>query len=122
MNVEIGTEAAQFPEKEYINGIAVAVWGDLSYLWVQEISSLITDPKELDHQSLIRLHAHSCTVYTANDSQHPLPPHSVSFSLIYRSYTRVLLYIGQPKSIDDISLWSRDWPVTSGSYLTLAGN
>jgi hypothetical protein len=25
MNGEIGTEAAQFPEKEYINGIAVAV-------------------------------------------------------------------------------------------------
>jgi hypothetical protein len=25
MNVEIGVEAAQFPEKEYINGIAVAV-------------------------------------------------------------------------------------------------
>ncbi len=33
MNVEIGTEAAQFPEKEYINGIFVAVqdgaWTDL---------------------------------------------------------------------------------------------
>jgi hypothetical protein len=28
MNVEIGTEAAQFPEKEDINGIAVAVWLD----------------------------------------------------------------------------------------------
>jgi len=26
MNVEIGTEAAQFPEKEYTNGILVAVW------------------------------------------------------------------------------------------------
>jgi hypothetical protein len=26
MNVEIGTEAAQFPEKEYMNGIAFAVW------------------------------------------------------------------------------------------------
>ncbi len=26
MNVEIGTEVAQFPEKEYINGILVAVW------------------------------------------------------------------------------------------------
>jgi hypothetical protein len=26
MNVEIGAEAAQFPEKDYINGIAVAVW------------------------------------------------------------------------------------------------
>ncbi len=25
MNVEIGTEAAQFPEKEYINGIFVKV-------------------------------------------------------------------------------------------------
>ncbi len=25
MNVEIGAEAAQFPEKEYIDGIAVAV-------------------------------------------------------------------------------------------------
>jgi hypothetical protein len=26
MNVEIGAEAVQFPEKEYINGIAFAVW------------------------------------------------------------------------------------------------
>jgi hypothetical protein len=26
MNVEIGSEAAQFPEKEYINGIFLAVW------------------------------------------------------------------------------------------------
>ncbi len=25
MNVEIGTEAEQFPEKEYINGIFIAV-------------------------------------------------------------------------------------------------
>jgi hypothetical protein len=29
MNVEIGAEAALFPEKEYINGIAVAVWAPL---------------------------------------------------------------------------------------------
>jgi hypothetical protein len=27
MNVEIGAEAAQFPEKEYINGFSVAVRG-----------------------------------------------------------------------------------------------
>ncbi len=27
MNIEIGAEAALFPEKEYINGIAVAVRG-----------------------------------------------------------------------------------------------
>ncbi len=28
MKVEIGTEAAQFPEKEYINGISFAVCRD----------------------------------------------------------------------------------------------
>jgi hypothetical protein len=27
MNVKIGAEAAPFPEKEYINGIAIAVHG-----------------------------------------------------------------------------------------------
>jgi hypothetical protein len=31
MNVEIGTEAAQFPEKEYINEIFVAVHTLLAY-------------------------------------------------------------------------------------------
>jgi hypothetical protein len=29
MNVEIGAEAALFPEKEYINGIFVAVYSSL---------------------------------------------------------------------------------------------
>jgi hypothetical protein len=32
MNVEIGAEAAQVPEKEYINGIAVAVWSNNTVL------------------------------------------------------------------------------------------
>ncbi len=32
MNVEIGAEAAQFPEKEYVNRIAVAVRRALSFL------------------------------------------------------------------------------------------
>ncbi len=32
MNVEIGAEAAQFLEKEYINGIAVAVQGICEFL------------------------------------------------------------------------------------------
>jgi hypothetical protein len=36
MNVEIGAEAVQFPEKEYINGIAVAVHtrGLSGFLWI----------------------------------------------------------------------------------------
>ncbi len=50
MNVEIGAEAAQFPEKEYINGIAVAVselytapWGILhSYSTAQIKKSKIS--------------------------------------------------------------------------------
>jgi hypothetical protein len=33
MNVEIGAEAAQFPEKEYVNGIAVAVQDPNSASW-----------------------------------------------------------------------------------------
>ncbi len=32
MNVKIGTEAALFPEKEYINGIFLAVWSALVIL------------------------------------------------------------------------------------------
>jgi hypothetical protein len=31
MNVEVGAEAAKFPEKEYINGIAVAVQSTVYY-------------------------------------------------------------------------------------------
>jgi hypothetical protein len=37
MNVEIGTEAVQFPEKEYINGIAVAVYMHCSSLLAVDI-------------------------------------------------------------------------------------
>jgi hypothetical protein len=34
MNVEIGAEAVQFPEKEYINGIAVAVYCTYTVLFI----------------------------------------------------------------------------------------
>jgi hypothetical protein len=37
MNAEIGTEAAQFPEKEYINGVFLAVW-----VWEREQSKDLT--------------------------------------------------------------------------------
>jgi hypothetical protein len=35
MNVEIGGEAVQFPEKEYINGIALAVYELWSKMYTQ---------------------------------------------------------------------------------------
>ncbi len=35
MNVEIGAEAALFPEKEYINGIAVAVCAEKFWREIQ---------------------------------------------------------------------------------------
>jgi hypothetical protein len=38
MNVEIGAEAAQFPEKEYINGIAVAV--QLRFTYFHKLAKL----------------------------------------------------------------------------------
>jgi hypothetical protein len=37
MNVEFGAEAALFPEKEYINGIAASVWYEsigLTFLYI----------------------------------------------------------------------------------------
>ncbi len=36
MNVEIGTETAQFPEKEYINEIFLAVYSN----WTEEVSRI----------------------------------------------------------------------------------
>jgi hypothetical protein len=41
MNVEIGTEAAQFPEKEYINGIFAAVRYSAHFLL---LSGSVFDP------------------------------------------------------------------------------
>jgi hypothetical protein len=46
MNVDIGTEAAQFPEKEYMNGIFLAVHNKLNpkyelLLWIAKQKHLI---------------------------------------------------------------------------------
>ncbi len=43
MNVETDAEAAQFPGKEYLNGIAVAVHGSL-YSRYSSISDVMTEP------------------------------------------------------------------------------
>jgi hypothetical protein len=45
MNVEIGTEAAQFPEKEYINGIFVAV--QESYAGLRERFYVVLEIQEI---------------------------------------------------------------------------
>ncbi len=43
MNVEILTETAQFPEKEYINGIFVAVYNKVLLVWGSEDLPLSAD-------------------------------------------------------------------------------
>jgi hypothetical protein len=45
MNVEIGTEAAQFPEKEYINGIFLAVQED------GEVTSSLDNDRKISEAS-----------------------------------------------------------------------
>jgi hypothetical protein len=45
MNVEIGTEAAQFAEKEYINGIFVAVHTDSEPYTINFFKLLLSQPK-----------------------------------------------------------------------------
>jgi hypothetical protein len=63
MNVEIGAEAAQFPEKEYKNGSAFAVWGFLQVwlmgmIWMYvpvESKCGVTGNIDLLHQAHFRL-------------------------------------------------------------------
>ncbi len=44
MKVEIGVEAALFPEREYINGIAVAVWSSGHLVQNQTCMSFLKQP------------------------------------------------------------------------------
>jgi hypothetical protein len=57
MNVEIGTEAARFPENEYINGIFVAVYNMhslLYWIWPPKIQNIgIQDLK--DDKKVVKL-------------------------------------------------------------------
>ncbi len=49
LNVEIGAEAALFPEKEYINGIAVAVQYSISYSSISAVDNQRTVAEFIDH-------------------------------------------------------------------------
>jgi hypothetical protein len=53
MNVEIGAEAAQFPEKEKINGIVFAVHFEVSYAYDGDF--LLGFMKSLDVVDVIKL-------------------------------------------------------------------
>ncbi len=60
MNVEIGAEAALFPEKEYINGIAVAVQGSpyrLGAISQGPKNSRIPGPDPLPFPLVMDMHA-----------------------------------------------------------------
>jgi hypothetical protein len=61
MNVEIGTEAAQFPEKEYINGIFLEVYGARMIFTFLPITwdSTSADILNLNKNLCLRLSKHS---------------------------------------------------------------
>jgi hypothetical protein len=46
MNVEIGTEASQFPEKEYINGIFLAVY-NIFFCFLPQLLQIAKQSKTL---------------------------------------------------------------------------
>ncbi len=86
MNVEIGAEAAQFPEKEYINGIFVQVHQKLDLQlqgqpsWME---SLLSKGKQSDH-SLINLDCNNkphirtnCTVIANLTAKHSAKHNSI---------------------------------------------
>ncbi len=54
MNVGTGTEAAQFPKKEYINGIFVAVYDTLADIFASDV---------LNHKCLNDILCSTLTVY-----------------------------------------------------------
>jgi hypothetical protein len=56
MNVEIGAEAALFPEKEYINEIAVAVY--VAGRWGQIKSESVLDCQEKPRKDKNLFHSH----------------------------------------------------------------
>ncbi len=50
MNVEIGTEVALFPEKEYINGIFFAVWNKNTPILIPLLPSLLLHIEKKDQE------------------------------------------------------------------------
>ncbi len=71
MNVEIGAEAALFPEKEYISGIFVAVWVKIEHFLMVKCAHsraifdtttmLVPQILELVETKWITVQKHSCT-------------------------------------------------------------
>ncbi len=95
MNVEFGAEAALFPEKEYIKGIFVAVWGKdnfallrkkQTYLAIEEVSYLRTS--HCVHQALLRQFISFCHVFRQTEKK----PENVVFYVLILLYHQVRDY------------------------------
>ncbi len=68
--MEIGTEAAQFPEKEHINGIAVAVQDKLRLRhW---LSDALATRLDLNHIRVVLIHIRLDLIHTRLDLIHIL--------------------------------------------------
>jgi hypothetical protein len=53
-NVEIGTEAAQFPEKEYINGVFVAVHFEVKFTFLVSVYIAVNRSKMFSSLFVLR--------------------------------------------------------------------
>jgi hypothetical protein len=85
MNVEIGTEAAQFTEKECINGIFIAVRRSgrlcLSLAWSARVRGILaSEPWKYPHSSFLRRLNKTCFYYNRLDR--------IYFKLFYLSRWR----------------------------------
>ncbi len=91
MTVEIGAEAALFPEKEYINGIAVAVQNTRNFILTQN-----TAPSHLHTTPLFHIHTENhnftyrentatphSTENTASTHLHRAPPLHDPYRIIH---------------------------------------
>ncbi len=73
MNVEIGTDAALFPEKEYINGIAVAVHS----------------PESLKRRFLTMKTLTGTRLHLVHEKSYRLPPRTCKFTRIFLASNEV---------------------------------
>jgi hypothetical protein len=115
MNVEIGAAAAQFPEKEYINGIAVAVWDEGDALLCPHLSLSTTGiwtvdryfktkkknfPSTSDIVFALQRKSYLCIPFLGMARPQPQFPHSCVCEQLIYSQERSTYFLQQKRQTD----------------------